>query len=283
MTPRLASTLRLEDDWYAVQKIDERTFAIGEPLYHQQNWSYLLLGDDKSLLFDTGSFRRDITGVIDRLVPRRLTTLPSHMHYDHLGNIARFDTIAVADLAILRDCVIDGLLTPSDSLFLPKSENNVAPSFAVDEWLDIDSEIDLGGRALTVVHTPGHSPDSISLIEAGGRRMYAADFIYPGDLYAQVPGASLPDYLQTCETLLKGLDPRVQIYCAHGNKLESEEHSAPLLHHNDLKDLSAGLIGIKQDLSSGKSRESFTGEVRLSENLALQINDDAFGTWGERL
>lgn len=282
MIPRLASTLRFEDDWYAVQKIDQRTYAIGEPLYHQQNWSYLLLGDDRSLLFDTGSFCRDITGVVGRLAPRELTVLPSHMHYDHLGNIVRFNTIAVADLPILRDCVSDGLLTPSDPLFLPESENNVAPSFAVREWLAIGDEIDLGGRVLTIAHTPGHSPDSISLIEAGGRRIFAADFIYPGDLYAQVPGASLPEYLQTCEALTKVLDPRVQIYCAHGNKLEEQDHSAPLLAYDDLEDLMSGLNTIEQGLSSGKPPEAFMGNVALSENLNIRIDKDALGTWGER-
>lgn len=281
MMPRLAPALRFDDDWYAVQKIDQYTFAIGEPRYHQQNWSYLLLGGDSSLLFDTGSFCRDITGVIDRLAPHELTVLPSHMHYDHLGNIARFDTIAVADLAILRDCVANGFLTPSDTLFLPKSENNGAPSFAVNAWLPIGSEIDLGGRLLTVVHTPGHSPDSISLVEADKRRVFAADFMYPGDLYAQVPGASLPDYLQTCNVLLDMLDPGVQFYCAHGNKVDGQEHSAPLLHRDDLMDLAAGLNTIKADLSSGKPRATFTAGVKISENMNIRINNDAFGTWGQ--
>jgi len=279
--PRLAPTIRFVDNWYAVQKIDQRTFAIGEPCYHQQNWSYLLLGDDRSLLFDTGSFCRDITGVIAQLAPRALTVMPSHMHYDHLGNIGRFDTIAVADLPILRDCMVNGLLTPSDNLFLPMSENNVAPSFAVDTWLPIGGEIDLGGRLLTIVHTPGHSPDSISLFEDDGKRVFAADFIYPGDLYAQVPGASLPDYLQTCEILLDMLDPDIQFFCAHGNRLDEQEHSAPLLHHNDLADLAFGLNTIKAKLSSGEPREIFTSGFKLSDAMNIRINTDAFGTWGQ--
>ena len=35
------------DDYYTVQKIDERTFAIGEPRYYQFNFNYLILGETR--------------------------------------------------------------------------------------------------------------------------------------------------------------------------------------------------------------------------------------------
>ena len=130
LSAKLASGLVLEDDWYAVQKIDERTFAFGEPLYQQQNWSYLFVGETGTLLFDTGSFCRDITGVVERRARGPLTALPSHMHFDHLGNVTKFDSIAVADLPMLRDCVNDGLLTPTEELFLGAFEGNTGPQLS---------------------------------------------------------------------------------------------------------------------------------------------------------
>ena len=56
----------LEGDWCHVEPLDERSFAIGEPHYHQKNWSYLLIGDDRSLLFDAGSYFGDIAPVVER-------------------------------------------------------------------------------------------------------------------------------------------------------------------------------------------------------------------------
>jgi len=274
---KLAPDITLEDDWYAVQPIDERTFAIGEPGYHQQNWSYLLCGDERALLFDTGSFCRDITGVVGRHAQQPLTVLPSHMHFDHLGNITRFDDIAIADLPILRACVADGLLTPPEEMFLGAWEDTEAPSFPVRQWLPIDSEIDLGGRRLKVLHTPGHSPDSISLLEPEANRLFSADFIYPGDLYGQVPGANLPGYLEAAAMLPGLIDGKTMIYCAHGNTADGEAHSAPLLHLGDVEALVGALEKIRSEASSWSDQPQWT--VRISDNLSLIISADALGGW----
>ncbi|MGI9415416.1 MAG: MBL fold metallo-hydrolase [Hyphomicrobiales bacterium] len=274
---KLAPDVELEDDWYAVQQIDARTFAIGEPAYHQQNWSYLLLGEAGSLLFDTGSFCRDITGVVGRRATLPLTVLPSHMHFDHLGNVTRFNHVAVADLPVLRDCVEDGVLTPSEKLFLGAYENNDAPSFAVDRWIAPGEEIDLGGRRVKVLHTPGHSSDSISLHIPEEGRFFAADFIYPGTLYGQVPGASLPDYLDVASVLANLLNDETTIFCAHGNRTENEAHSAPVLALQDMEALVDGLQSIKSEALDWEERPEWT--VRLSAALAMTIGPEAIARW----
>jgi len=279
MTLKLADGIRLEGDWYAVQRLDAWTFAIGEPLYHQQNWSYLLLGTERALLFDTGSFCRDISPVIARLAPDALTILPSHMHYDHLGNITRFGRIAVADLPLLRQCVSDGILTPTEDLFLGNSENNIAPGFRVDQWLPIGCEIDLGGRILSVLHTPGHSADSISLWCEQENRLFAADFIYPGDLYAQVPGASLADYLRTSESLVEIVHQGVEIYCAHGDVAADQAHSAPRLGLEDLADLDTGLRRIERAARAGQWADAEETRFCLSKRLAIRVGRRAIADW----
>jgi len=46
------------DSWYAVEAIDGRTFAINEPKSSQYNTSYLIIGDERAVMFDAGSSER---------------------------------------------------------------------------------------------------------------------------------------------------------------------------------------------------------------------------------
>lgn len=219
----------LEDDWYLVEALDPRTFAIGEPRYRQQNWSYLLVGGERSLLFDTGSYYGDITGVVARRAAGQVTALPSHMHYDHLGNVTRFGRVSLPDLPVLRACAEGSVVALNAALFLGESEGRTPPAFEVAEWLAVDGWIDLGGRRVQLLHTPGHSPDSVSLWEPDRNRLLAADYLYRGPLYAQTPGASLVDYLATAERLLRLVGNATSIFGAHADAPE-----APRLERTDL-------------------------------------------------
>jgi glyoxylase-like metal-dependent hydrolase (beta-lactamase superfamily II) len=260
--------MKLEDAWYLVEELDPGTFAIGEPRYRQQNWSYLVAGTERSLLFDTGSYYGDISGVVGRRAKGPLTALPSHMHYDHLGNVTRFDRIALPDLAVLRACADGGRVTPSATLFLGRSENRIPPSFDVAEWLEPDGWIDLGGRQLQMLHTPGHSPDSVSLWEPERDRLLAADYLYRGELYAQVPGASLADYLATARRLAGIIGPGTAIYGAH-----ADAPTAPLLGKPDLEALIRRLEALEADPVRPAAGETRTVEV--APGLWLIIGADA--------
>ena len=60
--------VRWFDDYYTIQKIDERTFAIGEPRYYQLNFNYLIIGDTRAVIFDAGTGQRDIRRV-EKVLP----------------------------------------------------------------------------------------------------------------------------------------------------------------------------------------------------------------------
>jgi hypothetical protein len=126
---------RMVDDYWAVQNIDANTYALGEPRYYQANYSYLIVGGQRALLFDAGSGTRDITSVVTSLTHLPVTVMPSHLHFDHTGGIAPFTSVAMIDLPDTRADVTNGRFTPSRYEYLGMIDGLVPPTFSVTEWL----------------------------------------------------------------------------------------------------------------------------------------------------
>ena len=238
------------DDYFAVEDIGDGVFAIGEPRYYQQNYSYLILGNARALLFDSGSGTRDISPVVASLTQLPLTVMVSHLHFDHLGGIAPFHHIAMIDLPLTRADVHDGLFTPGRYEFGGIADKRVRPSFPVAEWIKPGGTIDLGGRSLTVLSTPGHTPSSVSLYDADHRLLFTGDYIYPTTIYAFGPGASMSAYHQTAQHLLSTIPANVRLWTAHCCRA-NEGVAAPWLTMKDLKDLDDAMLKVKAGEETG--------------------------------
>jgi len=263
--PHLAEG-RMVDDYWAVQSIDANTYAIGEPRYYQANYSYLLVGARRALLFDAGSGTRDITGVVASLTHLPVTVMPSHLHYDHTGGIVPFTSVAMIDLPDTRGDVTNGKLTPSRYEFLGMIDGLKPPTFGVTEWVKPGTTMDLGGRVLRVIPVPGHTPSSVALYDAQMHQLFAGDFIYPTTLYAFLPGASLAEYRATTRELLATLPADTKLWTAHCCR-PGEHMSAPWLTMADLSDLNTALTAIQ----SGESRSTGFFPRRFPVNKQMTL------------
>ena len=249
-TPALSKG-RMVDDYFAVQAIGPDTFAIGEPRYYQQNYAYLLIGQRAALLFDSGTGVRDIRPVVRRLTQLPLTVLVSHLHFDHLGGAARFPAIAMIDEPSTRaDLGPDHRFTPGAWEWLGQADGLAPPSLKVSRWVKPGAILDLGGRTVRVIPTPGHTPSSISLYDPGLKALFAGDFIYPTTLYAFLPGSSLSAYQATARRLLATLPPDTILWTAHCCRV-GEEVSAPWLGMADLADLDRALTAVRAGHAPG--------------------------------
>jgi hydroxyacylglutathione hydrolase len=233
------------DDYFVVEELDPATIAIGEPRYYQGNYSYLLLGSERAVLFDAGTGTRDIVPVVRALTRLPVTVIPSHLHFDHVGALGRLDRTALLDAPGLRARVQNSRLTLGRYEFLGFLQGLAPPSFRVDEWWAADSIVDLGQRRLRVLSTPGHTPTSVSLYDAQRQQLFIGDFAYPGELYAFLPGASRGAYLLTARRLLSLSGAAARIYTAHMADPPAPVR-APVLERADLTALETALVAIEE-------------------------------------
>jgi hypothetical protein len=81
------------EDWFEVYRVDDDIYAIYEPGQFEEVISFLMIGEDFALMFDTGLGIGNIRRVVEQLTDLDIVVLNSHTHYDHIGGNHLFDTI----------------------------------------------------------------------------------------------------------------------------------------------------------------------------------------------
>ena len=115
---------------------------------------FLLTGKERALVIDTG-----MTGIGVPSEVRKHTDLPfmlmnTHADRDHVAGNDRFSEF---------------YMHPSEAAFyhnVQKGTGKIIPVFDGDE-------IDLGGRILEIIHLPGHTPGSITVLDRNSLLNYA--------------------------------------------------------------------------------------------------------------
>jgi glyoxylase-like metal-dependent hydrolase (beta-lactamase superfamily II) len=216
----------------------------------------------------------DVRSAAQGLTDRPIVFLPSHFHYDHVGNQVTFDEIAVVDLPHIRNRVDeDGRLALLPMEHLGMAEGVEPPTWEVDHWWPPGKEIELGGRTLTLVYTPGHTTDSVSLLDETNQILFSGDYLYPGDLYGFLPNSSMADYHATALTLLGSLGPGTTLLGAH----RVSPPGAPRLSYQDVKDLAAGLLRIRDGEVEGDG--SYPVAFPINERLIMLAEPRWLQSW----
>jgi glyoxylase-like metal-dependent hydrolase (beta-lactamase superfamily II) len=198
--------------WFAVYRLEAGVFALYEPHQAQEVISWLVLGEERALVFDTGMGLAPIRPVVEELTGLPVVVLNSHTHYDHMGGNAEFDTVLALDSDYGRrnaggweHDAVAGELDPQ-ALCAEKLAGFDPTSFRVRPFratgLVADGHgIDLGGRRLEVLGLPGHSPDSIALLDRAAGLLWPGDTFYEGQIWLYFPGTDLDAYARSVRRL----------------------------------------------------------------------------------
>jgi glyoxylase-like metal-dependent hydrolase (beta-lactamase superfamily II) len=207
-----------KQDWYEVYKLKDGTYALYEPYQFDESISYLLIGEEKAVVIDTGTGLGDMKSLVQEITSIPVSVVNTHSHWDHIGADSQFEDIACLDdptcIATLAKGVINSRLKPSitgNSVWksLPVGidpDNWEIPPVKPSTLLQDGDVLQLGGRSLEVIYTPGHSPDSICLLDSKNRILFTGDLFFPGPLYAFGEDVNLNDYTASIDRILNRID-----------------------------------------------------------------------------
>ena len=210
----------ISDPWFEVYKPAVGVFAIYEPHQAEETIGYLILGEKRALLFDTGMGISDVKKVTAELTALPLIVLNSHTHDDHVGGNWEFNTIYGMDTDFTRQNALGSRedaqaeITPDQICgTLPKGFDPATyrtRPWKIAQFIHDGEKINLGGRTIEVITTPGHTPDAISLIDRANGLLFTGDTYYPAPIWLYRPETDLDAYGRSIRRLA-ALAPQVKI------------------------------------------------------------------------
>ncbi|MDE0168677.1 MAG: MBL fold metallo-hydrolase [bacterium] len=125
--------------------------------------------------------------------------LTTHGHYDHLRAVA----------PVVEALGVPFLLHPADYELAART-TPVAPTALADGEV-----IPLGETSLLTMHTPGHTPGSVSFLSPGV--LFSGDTLFPGGPGAtQYEGGDFDTIIKSIKERLLALDDATEVYPGHG-------------------------------------------------------------------
>ena len=242
---RPAAELPQAHPWFAIEGHADGIVRIWEPHVSRllRANMFLVKGRDRDLVVDAGMGVESLRGFLAPLLDKPVTMLLTHAHVDHVGSAHEF----AGDL-VMHAAEAEQMRTPPDDWRLsfdeyPEDKRRrlqaagfdttglliaalPRPDFDHRAWrvpgaeptrlVDEGDTIDLGDRRFEVMHTPGHSPGSISLWEQATGTLIDGDAIYDGLLIDTLPESDPAAYRLTMRRL-RDLPAKV----VHGGHRES--------------------------------------------------------------
>jgi glyoxylase-like metal-dependent hydrolase (beta-lactamase superfamily II) len=214
--------------WHTVAQVEENVYRISEPLGAIEPRAgittanmYLVVGQDRAVLIDSGMGIGEVATEIGKLTSQPCAVLNTHYHWDHIGANSLFSECAIhedevelvaqeQDVSFVREAMQSSAARAVLPAHFDPAQYRVIPRPATRVLRDQD-KIDLGGRELRVLHTPGHSPGHVVYLDEASGILFTGDTAYQGPLFACFEGSNPVDFAQSVRRLSRL--PRVRLIC----------------------------------------------------------------------
>jgi len=252
------------DPWFEVYRVSSGVYAIYEPHQFEEVISFLILGQKRAVLFDTGLGIGDIKRVVTSLTPLPINVLNSHTHNDHVGGNWEFSEIFGMDTLFTRTNA-KGSSTDAQAELAPgyicgelppgfDAKSYATRPFTINHWIRDGATLDLGGRLLKVISTPGHTPDEICLLDQKNGLLFTGDNFYAGAIWLYRPETDLDAYDRSIHRVA-ALAPQLHLILP--------SHNVPVAGPSELPKLAAAIKKVR----AGAVRAVPAGENKVSYSV----------------
>ena len=177
---------------------------------YEKPFLYLLFGEERALLWDTGSRNGNLAPTLQRVVKNwllrtkrqsiPLVVVHSHSHSDHVAG----------------DAEVQALHDPAMPVtFLPAEVEATKRFYRIASWPSDIGQVDLGNRVLDAIAIPGHDTVSMALYDRQTAILLAGDSLYPGRLYVH----DLDAFQKSTERMIRFTEGKVVAHIL-GNHIE---------------------------------------------------------------
>ena len=242
-TPQIGGKEVFKNDDVVFHQIDDHTW-VGTGNKMSNESLYLVEGNNKSLLIDAGTSIKDLDKIVASITTKPVMLVATHVHPDHTGS----------SIDVFKEIFIN----QADTVNVPQMMANYKGKIS---FLKDGQIIDLGGRKIDVVFTPGHTPGSTTFIDKAAGYGFSGDSFGSGNLLLSLDFSTL---IATCEKVsaIMAKEGIGKLYPGHyfGTNVETKQRVDDM-------------ITLSRDVLSGKVK----GTANPTGMMGLNLIVNAYG------